>query len=58
MSDEEFHAMIEEEAALLDRYGLDTWAAKMRACTTIREAVKVHEDVQAIIRVAGMVSHE
>ena len=52
----EFHAMIEEEATLLDRYGMESWAAKMRACSSIREAVQVHEDVQAIIRVAGMVN--
>lgn len=54
----EFRAMIEEEAGLLDRFGMDSWAAKLRACTTMREAIKVHEDVQAIIRVAGMVSHD
>ena len=56
MDDAEFHAMIEEEAALLDRFHMDSWATKMRACTTMREAIQVHEDVQAIVHVAGMVN--
>ena len=56
MNADEFHAMIEEEAALLDRFNMDSWAAKMRACTSLSEAIQVHEDVQAIIRVAGMVN--
>ena len=54
MDTAEFHAMIEEEAALLDRFGMTESAVKMRACTTMREAVDLHQDIEALMRVAKM----
>ena len=55
MDAEQFHAIIEEEAALLDRFGMTESAAKMRACTTMREAIELHQDIDALLRVAKMV---
>ena len=55
MDAKEFHAMIEEEAALLDRFNMTEAAAKMRACTTMREAIELHQDVEALLRVARMI---
>ena len=56
MDDNEFFAMIEEEAVLLDRYGMTEFAKKMRACRSVREAAEVHQDVEAFLRMAKMVS--
>lgn len=54
MDEETFHAMIEEEALILDRFGMTEGAARLRACTTLREAAEVHQDVEALIRVVKM----
>lgn len=52
MDDTEFHAMIEEEAALLDGFGMHESATKMRACTTLRQATELHQEIEAVLRVA------
>lgn len=52
MTNEEFRDMVEEEAALFDRFGMTALAERMRACTTLQQAVDVHKDAEALIRVA------
>lgn len=56
MDADEFHRAIEEEAVLLESFGLEECAAKMRACTSLSEATEVHRDIEAMLRVAQMLS--
>lgn len=48
-------AIIEEEAALLERLTLPELAAKMRTCTTLAEAIELHRDIEGMVRVAQIV---
>jgi hypothetical protein len=41
MTDEEFFAMIDQEAQLLEQFGLTDAAERMRACTTLPAALTV-----------------
>lgn len=50
----ELRSAIEEEADLLERFGMTTLAAKMRACTTIEEATELHQDIEALSRFAAI----
>lgn len=58
MDADEFRSIIEEEALLLDRFGMVELAAKMRACTTLGEAVELHQEIDALLRVVRMARHE
>jgi hypothetical protein len=52
VTDEEFSAMIEEEAAHLERFGMTETAERMRACRTLRQAIEVHNDVMDVLTMA------
>lgn len=53
MDSTEFQARIEEEAALLDRFGMHECATKMRACTTLHEATELHEQIADALSLLG-----
>ena len=52
MTDEEFFAMIDQEAQLLERFGLTDAAERMRACTTLGAAVALHNEVMDALATA------
>jgi hypothetical protein len=52
MTDEEFFAMIDQEAQLLERFGLTDAAERMRACTTLGAAVDLYDEVKDALATA------
>ena len=52
MNDEEFFAMIDQEAQLLEWFGLTEAAKRMRACTTLGAAVALHDVIMDALTTA------